>query len=357
MLKYYKYHLPFTIPLQVSGNKFFHRDGVILAYEDSESGNTAYGEIAPLPGFSNEDLNEVIEVLRANRGYINSSIKENNGEEALTVLDRIHRFPSLSFGLDTLLHDLSAKREGKSLAGYLFNDFNSKITCNATLGIQEVKTALMKAEEYIEEGFDTLKIKVGYQITREYRIVKQLREKYPDLKIRLDANQAWLPDEAIKHLRSLEKFDVEYCEQPVLKDDIYGMKRVTDAVKIPIAADESIRNKRSAKELSFVKAMDMAIIKPTLMGSYKDIFVTKQILDTHVIETVLTTALESAVGRAAIAALSAGLGDPKYAQGLATGSFLKEDLSSDSWLNSSVVEIPEAPGLGINIDIEGLEEL
>ncbi|MDZ7807109.1 MAG: hypothetical protein U5K71_08325 [Gracilimonas sp.] len=113
MLKYYKYHLPFSSPLQVSGKKFFHRDGVILTYEDPESGQTAYGEIAPLPGFSSEEIHEVIEVLRSNRGYISSSIKENNGAEALKVLDRIHRFPSLSFGLDTLLHDLAAKREGK----------------------------------------------------------------------------------------------------------------------------------------------------------------------------------------------------------------------------------------------------
>ncbi|MDZ7807110.1 MAG: enolase C-terminal domain-like protein [Gracilimonas sp.] len=187
--------------------------------------------------------------------------------------------------------------------------------------------------------------------------LKQLREKYPELKIRLDANQAWLPDEAIKHLRSLEKFDIEYCEQPVLKYDIYGLKRVTDAVNIPIAADESFRNKRSARELSFVKAIDMVIIKPTLMGTYQDIFVTKEIVDTHVIEAVLTTALETAIGRSAIAALSAGLGNPKYAQGLATGSFLKKDLSSDSWLNSPIVEIPEAPGLGINVDLEGLEKL
>ncbi|MFP8488517.1 o-succinylbenzoate synthase [Gracilimonas sp. Q87] len=357
MLKYYKYHLPFTSPLQISGKKFFHRDGVILTYKDPESGHTAFGEIAPLPGFSTEEISEVIEVLRSNRGYITSSIKENNGKEALRVLDRIHRFPSLSFGLDTLLHDLTAKREERSLAKYLFKEFGSNIQCNATIGIQEVKTALKKADEFIEAGYNTLKIKVGYQITREYRIVKQLRETYPDLKIRLDANQAWLPDEAIKHLNSLEKFDIEYCEQPVLKDDIYGLKRVTDAVTIPIAADESLRNKRSAKELSFVKAVDMVIIKPTLMGTYQDIFVTKEIVDTHVIEAVLTTALESAIGRAAIATLSAGLGDPKYAQGLATGSFLKKDLSSDSWLNSPIVEIPEEPGLGINIDMEGLEEL
>jgi len=357
MLKYYKYHLPFNSPLQVSGHKFFHRDGVILTYEDPDSGLTAYGEVAPLQGFSTEDLAEVIEVLKSNRGYITSSIKDDNGEEALTVLDRIHRFPSLSFGLDTLLHDLSAKKEGKSLAGYLFDDFEPNIHCNATLGIQEVKTALLKAEDYIEAGYTTLKIKVGYQITREHRIVKQLRESYPDLKIRLDANQAWLPDEAIKHLRSLEKFDIEYCEQPVLKDDIYGLKRVTDAVNIPIAADESLRNKRSAKELSFVKAMDMAIIKPTLMGSYNDIFVTKEVMDTHVIGTVMTTALETAVGRAAITALSSGLGNPDHAQGLATGSFLKKDMSSDSWLNSAIVEIPETPGLGINVDLEGLEEL
>lgn len=357
MLKYFKYHLPFTSPLQISGNKFFHRDGVILTYEDPESGLTAYGEVAPLPGFSDEDLEDVIEVLKTNKGYINTSIKENNGKEALKVLDQIHRFPSLSFGLDTLLHDLAAKREGKSLSSHLFDHFMADIKCNATIGIQEVKSALKKADEYVEAGYSTLKIKVGYQITREVRIIKQLREKYPELKIRLDANQAWLPDEAIKHLRLLEKFDIEYCEQPVIKDDIYGLKRVTDAVKIPIAADESFRNKRSAKELSFVKAMNVVIIKPTLMGTYKDIFVTKEIVDTHVIEAVLTTALESAVGRAAIAALSAGLGDPKYAQGLATGSFLQEDLSSDSWLNSPNVKIPKTPGLGINIELEGLAEL
>lgn len=357
MLSYFKYHLTFAYPLQISGNKFFHRDGVILTFEDPENGVTAYGEVAPLPGFSDEDLDDVIEVLKANKGYINSSIKERNGAEALKVLNQIHRFPSLSFGLDTLLHDLAAKREGKSLSSYLFDTFSSEIKCNATIGIQEVKSALKKANEFVEAGYSTLKIKVGYQITREVRIIKQLRENYPNLKIRLDANQAWQPDEAIKHLRLLKKFDIEYCEQPVLKDDIYGLKRVTDAVNIPIAADESFRNKRSAKELSFVKAMNVAIFKPTLMGTYKDIFVTKEILDTHVIETVLTTALESAIGRAAITALSAGLGNPKYAQGLATGSFLKEDLTSDSWLNSPNVKIPETPGLGINIELKGLAEL
>lgn len=355
MLQFFKYSIPFEFPFKVAGTELTHREGIILVYSDSSI--QAYGEAAPLPGFSTESLAEVEEVLKMNREHLQQTIQSGDGNQTLKMLDQIHQFPSLSFGIDTLLHDLAAKKEGKPLFEYLFPECNGSVTCNATLSIQNRSDSLAKARELIDLGFETLKIKVGDNFSQEMKIIGELRAKYPELKIRIDANQAWSKKQAIQNLRELESFSIEYCEQPVPKDQFSALKDVRKAVDIPIAADESVRNKRSALELSEIKAVDLLILKPMLLGTFDNIFVTKQVTNTHNIETVFTTSLETAVGRAATVALSAGLGSRDHAQGLATGAFLSHDVARDEWLNKPVISCPGSKGLGISLYLEGLKEL
>lgn len=357
MLKLYTYHIPFRSAFGSAGNVITHRQGIILVYQDQDSGIEAYGEVAPLPGFSEESFEEVKEVLLLNKDHLEEAIEDGNGEQTLRLLDQIHQFPSLSFGIDTLLYDLAAKRSKKSLVQYLFPGYHSSVKANGTLPLSDKSTILSKADALIAEGFTTLKIKVGQDFNNELSILTSLREKYPDIKIRLDANQAWTVDEAIQNLDALEELDIEYCEQPVDKENIAGLKKVTEASPIKIAADESARNKNGISELSEQHAADLVIFKPMLMGTFNDIFVTKELADTHSIETVFTTSLETAVGRAAIAAISAGLGRHERAQGLATGSFLKHDVASEDWLNLPVITFPNKIGLGISLHYEGLKEL
>lgn len=357
MLKLYTYHIPFTSPFRVAGNEFSHREGIILVYQDQNLGIEAYGEIAPLPGFSDESLEEVKEVLLLNREHLQKAIKAEEAKDTLLLLDRIHQFPSLSFGLDTLLYDLAAKRSGKSLVQYLFPGFHSSVNSNGTLPLKKESATLSEADRLVREGFQTLKVKVGIDFSKEQRILKSLRLKYPDIKIRIDANQAWSTEEAINNLKTLEDLDIEYCEQPVPKHELSSLKEVTNSVNIPTAADESVRNKRSAEELSNIKAINVLILKPMLMGTFNDIFVTKDVADTHNIEVVFTTLLESAIGRAATAAISAGLGNKDHAQGLTTGTFLQKDVAPDNWINRAVIKFPDKNGLGISLNLEGLTEL
>jgi|AntRauTorckE6833_2_1112554.scaffolds.fasta_scaffold00312_20 o-succinylbenzoate synthase len=357
MLKIYTYRIPFASPFRVAGNEYSHRKGIILVYQDQDLGIEAYGEIAPLPGFSQENLDEVKEVLLLNREHLQKTIPSEEAGDTLQVLDQIHQFPSLSFGLDTLLHDLAAKRSEKSLVQYLFPEFDSAISTNGTLPIKEKSTTLSEADRLYEKGFRTLKIKVGENFNKEHSILRSLRQKYPDLKIRIDANQAWSVDETISNLKVLENLDIEYCEQPVSKDHSGALREVTDASKIPIAADESVRNKKAVTELSQEHAVDLMIFKPMLMGTFNDIFVTKELVDTHNIEIVFTTSLETAVGRAAITAISAGLINKDRAQGLATGSFLKSDFTSENWMDQPVITFPDKIGLGISLHYEGLKDL
>lgn len=357
MLKLFTYHIPFRTAFEVAGNVINHRKGIILVYKDPASGIEAYGEVAPLPGFSEESFGEVKEVLLLNKAHLEEAINDGSGQETLRLLNQIHRFPSLSFGIDTLLYDLAAKRSNKSLVQYLFPGFQSSIQANGTLPLSNTSGTLSKADILTSEGFTTLKVKVGSNFNNELSVLSSLREKYPDIKIRIDANESWTVDEAITNLTNMEKLDIEYCEQPVGKEHITGLKKVTEASPIKIAADESARNKTIISELTETHAADLLIFKPMLMGTFNDIFVTKELADTHSIETVFTTSLETAVGRAAIAAISAGLGRYERAQGLATGSLLEHDVASEKWLNLPLIKFPDKIGLGISLHYKGLKEL
>lgn len=354
MLHFFSYCIPFKKPFQVAGNVITKREGILLVYKENDL--EAYGEVAPLPGFSQETLEQVRQVLLLNRALIQESIEQGSGHQTLQVLEQIHSFPSLSFGLDTLLHDVAAKRENKSLVEYLFPDSNRLVHCNATLPIGDEAAALKTAKELISAGFKTLKIKVGKDFPREKKIVQALRHHFPAVKIRIDANQAWSKIEAIQNLKALHPLDIEYCEQPVQQEFLEDLKAVKEAVQIPIAADESVRNKTQAVELSERKAADLLILKPMLLGSFQTIFVTKAVADTHHIKTIFTTSFETAIGRAAIAALAAGLGEKGQAHGLATDRFLEKDLAVESWLDKPKISFTGLKGLGISLYWEGLTE-
>lgn len=355
MLKLLKYHIPFKSPFRIAGNEFSFREGIIMVFSDGEM--EAYGEVAPLPGFSTESLQQVETVLKMNREHLDNSFTQGQAKEVLNVINQVHQFPSLSFGLDTLLHDYEAKKAGKSLVQFLFGDDYHAVDCNATLPIMGPEETLQKAGELIELGYKTLKLKVGTDFAKELHTLKSLRQKFPELILRIDANQAWSESEAEDHLTKLEPLQIEYCEQPVSADDIPALARLKERVSIPIAADESLRNKQSIAEVCRQQAADILILKPNMIGTFKDILVTNRLADTHNIEAVFTTSLETSVSIAAIAALTAGLSQVNRGQGLATGSLLQMNLLENNWLINSRIEFTDAPGLGISLHLEGLREI
>ncbi len=355
MLHYYTYHIPFSSPFKTAAGTFSHREGIILVFKTAHT--EAYGEIAPLPGFSDETLEEVTQVLLTIHAYLQEALQAGTAKQLLNVLDQIHDFPSLSFGLDTLIHDLEAKKAQKPLGAFLFEQFPSTISSNATLSIQQPESMLEKAELLVNEGFTTLKVKVGADFEEEQKALETLRRHFSDVSIRIDANQSWSKEEAIQNLNALKSLNIEYCEQPVPKNETDALAEIASVSPVPIAADESIRNTEQAKKLIEEKAAHFFILKPMLLGSFKKNFVTKHLADTLYIESVFTTSLGMGVAQATTAILAAGLANPNRAQGLATGKLLSADICSDSWLNKPIIRFPETPGLGITLHKKGLKRI
>ncbi|SMO32919.1 o-succinylbenzoate synthase [Gracilimonas mengyeensis] len=356
MLSFYTYKIPFTKPFRTAGLELHHRKGIILVFRDEENEIEAYGEAAPLPGFSSENLQQVKEVLKLNRDIMNQALMESNGRDILNMLDQIHQLPSLSFGFDTLIHDLEAKREGKPLVNYLFDEEYHHPKVNAVLPIGKTSETIGKAKKLVKEGFQTLKLKVGQDFERERILLQKLREQFPSIKMRIDANGSWSPEEARDNLNALQKLNIEYCEQPLSPDLWPEHLNFSSKVDVDIAADESIVNASSVVNFAENEIADIFIIKPMLLGSYKKTYVTKENADTHNIKMVFTTLLESGIGRAATAALAGGCGSTNHAHGLLTGPLLQNDPALAKWINQPKISFPDAPGLGIFVHSEGLEK-
>lgn len=347
MLNFYKYQVPFVKPFKTSVGEFRQREGIILIYEDGDV--TAFGEVSPLPGFSNESLEQAVAVLQHNKEILSKAFEVGDADEIITVIDSIHRFPSVSFGLDTLNLDLKAKRDSVSLSEYLFDEEYEPVPCNTAIGLGSSSDVISQVQNARDQGFKTFKIKVGNNLNEELSALQQIREVYPDIKIRLDANEAWSKAEAIENLKMFAPLDIEYCEQPVSRTNTSELKDVSTETSIPVAADESARSLTDIRKLLDIDACDLFIIKPSLFGLTDHLNVTKRLLNTHNKEVVVTTAFDGVIGRTMTAILAAGLGSEKHAHGLATGSHLKEPINQQE-INNGFFEFPSAPGLGDPVD-------
>ncbi|MBO6620880.1 MAG: o-succinylbenzoate synthase [Balneola sp.] len=356
MLKFYTYKIPFQSPFSISGADYEFREGVILEFD--HDGIQAFGEIAPLPGFSAFTLDQVISVLQLNKEPLENALVKGEFPQFFYVLSQIHNIPSLKFGLDSLYHDYLSKRKGVSLAEYLFPEMQkSKIPSNAVLSITDVKSSLNSATKMIQDGFKTLKVKVGRNFEKEFQLLKALRSEHPSVRIRIDANRSWSFEEAVSNLLQLESLNIEYCEEPLISKEVHHLSLLKKETAIKLAADESIRNKKDAEVLSVQNGFDVFVLKPMMIGSFSEIYVTKQQANSHYIDMVITTSLESKIGRIITAILALGWGAKKYAHGLATGSLLSHDLNDETEINSGSYVIPQKPGIGIDLNYKYLKEI
>ena len=355
MLRYFKYRTPFKNPFKTSSGTFSNREGIILSFE--YDGVKALGEVAPLPGFSRESLDQVEVILQQNKQYLEQAFLSGDGRQIINVLDQIHGFPSLSFGLDTLWHDFQAKKVNKSLSEFLFGLKKPSIKCNATIGIQSEEEIISQIDKKKREGFETFKLKVGSDFSKEKSVLEFIRKTYPGIKLRIDANQAWDKETAVRNLNSIEGLKIEYCEQPVSAENIEALNWVKERTEIKIAADESLGNKTRATALIEQNYCDLIIIKPALMGLFENITVTKELANTHNMEVVFTTSLDGIIGRNTSAVLASGLGSPTFAHGLATGSLLNEQGTESELIANGSYQISEKAGIGNPVDLTLLEEV
>ncbi len=308
-----------------------------LKVKDSASGVVGIGECGPLPGLSPEltpDFEEKLNLLVAdiNQQHLPLPAKPDLTEISSWIQQHVRDQPlssSVLFALETALLDLANGGEKRLFK----NPFTAgtPIPINGLIWMGGLDFMLQQIEIKIRDGFTCLKLKVGsHNFEKECDVLQYIRRKYfrENITIRLDANGAFKPEEALDKLNQLARFDIHSIEQP-LKPGHEFLPGLCRQSPIPIALDEELIGVEGAhNKMDLLNRIQPAfiILKPTLHGGLASCAEWIELANKTNCGWWITSALESNIGLNAIAQFTANypISTP---QGLGTGMIYNNNIA------------------------------
>ena len=279
------------------------------------------GECAPLPNLSCDDVPQYEEVLQQACSRV--------AREGNIPTESLRNYPSILFGLETALRHY----ETGSLALWdtPFSRGEAGIPINGLIWMGNFEEMYRQIEAKMEAGYRCIKLKIGaIDFDAELTLLKHIRSRFSvkDIELRVDANGAFSPAEAMHKLDALSKLDLHSIEQPIRAGQWEEMARLTARTPLPIALDEELIGHNTPEikqELLSAIRPQYIILKPSphggICGSNEWIAEAEK----QNIGWWVTSALESNIGLNAIAQWCATLHNA-LPQGLGTGQLFTDNI-------------------------------
>lgn len=292
---------------------------------DDLPGIVGVGECAPLPKLSCDDLSDYDSVLR----QLCDDVCARGGID----MDALRDYPSMLFGLETAWSQLH-RGGSTALSDTPFARGEEGIPINGLVWMGDFDSMAMRLEQKLAQGFSCVKIKIGaIDFSDEIALIRRLRDRYGSdhIELRVDANGAFSPDEAMDRLERLAANDIHSIEQPIMAGQWQEMARLCESSPLPIALDEEligVNTLERKRELLNTIRPRYIILKPSLHGGMAGCREWVQLALECGIGSWITSALESNVGLNAIAHLAAELYGPAITmpQGLGTGQLFTDNI-------------------------------
>jgi len=309
----------FHKPARTSRNVFTERVINIIRLTD-ENGVHGYGEAAPLSLLSVDDTPDYKSSTEsAIRGWFeNSDQSEPN----------FSHLPSLQFGWETAMLDLQNGGRRKLFDQEFTN--GKPIRINGLVWMATLDDMRAEARDKIRAGFRCIKLKIGaHDFEQELALLRELRQEFDDIEIRLDANGAFSTSDALGNLEKLSQFNIHSIEQPIQTSQWEAMAHLCQNSPIPIALDEELIGVTGDLQSQLLEEMQpqYIILKPNLIGGYKAADKWVQLANEFNCGWWATSALESDIGLNGIAQWVASK-NPDLPQGLGTGSLFVDNVPS-----------------------------
>lgn len=248
------------------------------------------------------------------------------------LLSELIEFPSIQFGLEQALKSLESIDSYELFSSDFTQEFNS-IPINGLIWMGPKEFMLEQIKEKLLSGFTTIKMKIGaIDFESEIELLKSIRKEYTssEIELRVDANGAFQPNQALEKLKRLSDYDLHSIEQPIKQGQWQEMARLCEDTPLPIALDEEligIHSVTNKEKLLLTVNPQFIILKPSLIGGYEGSNQWIEYADNKNIGWWITSALESNVGLNAIAQYTYSLG-VNIPQGLGTGGLFTNNIES-----------------------------
>ncbi|HEX6187332.1 MAG TPA: o-succinylbenzoate synthase [Pyrinomonadaceae bacterium] len=280
-------------------------------------------------------------------------------DKAATVFDlmksvRGHRMAKAA--LETACWDLEARRLGQPLWRHL-GGVQEEIACGVSIGIQESPDALLeKINREVSAGYQRIKIKIkpGWDVD----IVRQVRERFPNIRLSGDANSAYSLND-VDLFRRLDEFNLMMLEQPLAHDDMFDHAELQKAISTPICLDESIKTPADAEHAIALRACRIINVKLGRVGGHAEAKRVEAIAREKRIPVWCGGMLESGIGRAHNIAMSTLAGFTLPGDVSASARYWHEDVIDPpvTVAASGTIRAPEKPGLGFEVNQARIDRL
>ena len=309
--------------------------------DDATPAVEGIGEAAPLAGLSPDygvGFTEAIAALcqRFNAGALTAF----SAAEAPAFVGP--GLPALTFALETATLDLS--RGGRhQLYSNAFSRGEAALPINGLVWMGDAAFMREQIQQKLEAGYSCLKLKIGgLDFATELGLLAEIRAMAPpeQLTLRVDANGAFAPNEALAKLVQLAAFGLHSIEQPIAAGQVGTLAELCRTSPIPIALDEELIGVTvSTQQAALLDELRPAyiVLKPTLLGGHAATRRWIALAEARGIGWWITSALESNVGLNAVAQLTGEYDVHGFAQGLGTGQLYHNNLTAPLHISGGVL--------------------
>lgn len=328
------YTLHFTFEARTSRGSMWHkRTYFVEVWDDAAPEVKGVGECALFEGLGADDKPDY----------------EQRLDEAIRNIDGFDSwksdYSSITFGLECALADLA--RGGKGICFPSdWTDGKTYIPINGLIWMGDKRLMLERIKEKMEKGFRCIKLKIGgIDFADELALLEFVRRQIgrDELELRLDANGAFTPDNALERLDALSRFGIHSIEQPIRAGQPQEMARICAESSIPVALDEELIGVRDGTEKAALLAVikpAYVILKPSLCGGLRHADEWIATATAQGIGWWATSALESNIGLSAIAQWVAAK-HPVMPQGLGTGGLYSNNIPSRVFLDGDKLKFKQ----------------
>ncbi|MCX6052587.1 MAG: dipeptide epimerase [Campylobacterales bacterium] len=223
-----------------------------------DDGSVGIGEAPATKAITGEGIEEILESIES----VKSILTFHMPSEALKILHSTCQIgSSAKAALDMALHSLIAQSQNLSMYKYFGLDVSIPLQTDITISLNDTQTMVEDAKKAFKDGMWILKIKLGSDIAHAIKVTKEIAKQLPKAQLIIDANQAWHVEDSLRFIDSLKDVKIELIEQPVMAQDLEGLKIITEYSTIPILADEAVFTLEDAQKVVATKSANMLNIK------------------------------------------------------------------------------------------------
>jgi L-alanine-DL-glutamate epimerase-like enolase superfamily enzyme len=351
--------VPIRPDLAIRGKGGYHSESPFLLVKvHTDEGIIGLGEVSCTPRWSGEDQVTAAHFIRTILGPV---LEGHDPRHIEALTDRLRvvlaGHPFTKAALEMALWDILGKAVGMPIYRMLGGPVREFVPTKWSVSGVAPEHAAEIATWAAEQGFSTMKVKVGIDPAQDVARVRAVREAIgPDIRLGIDANGAWNSAQAVSMIRRLCEFGIYFAEQPVPAGDVNRLAEVRRQVSIPILADESVYSPADALAIARAEAADALSVyvgKAAGIGPARKVSV---IAESAMLGCTIGSNLELGIGTAAmihLAMAAPGITADEYPCDIIGPFFYTGDILTRPLPLCGGKALPlEGPGLGVELDEE-----